>query len=286
MFTKILILVIAIAVALIALGSWRWSDKYADQAVWTALAAHQPTDPASFDVTMLEGLPAPAQRYFSYAIRPGTPLTTVVEISMQGQFSLGSKTEPNYLPMRAQQILAAPHGFVWQLNAGNGFMRLTGSDAAVDGNSWSRFWLLDLVPVARAGANSDHARSAFGRYVAEAVFWTPAAILPGNQIRWEAIDESTARVTVTHLELEQSVDLTIDAEGKLSKVSLQRWSNTNSAQTFRLQPFGGYLSEYRDFNGFRLPTRIEAGNFFETDSYFPFFRVNVTAIQVPQSHGD
>jgi hypothetical protein len=146
--------------------------------------------------------------------------------------------------------------------------------------------LLDLFPVARAGANPDHARAAFGRYVAEAVFWTPAALLPGKHIHWQAVDAATARVTVTHLQMEQSVDLSVDAEGKLSKIMLQRWSNANSTQTFHLQPFGGYLSEYRDFGGFRLPTRVEAGNFFETDAYFPFFRVNVTAIRFPAAHAD
>ena len=90
---------------------------------------------------------------------------------------------------------------------------------------------------------------------------------------------------MTHVDMEQSVDLTIEPDGKLSRVTFQRWSNANSAQAYRLQPFGGYLSEYRDFGGFRLPTRIDAGNFFETDDYFPFFRANVTAIRFPAGHG-
>ena len=90
---------------------------------------------------------------------------------------------------------------------------------------------------------------------------------------------------MTHMDMEQSVDLTIEPDGKLSRVKFQRWSNVNSAQEYRLQPFGGYLSEYRDFGGFRLPTRIDAGNFFETDDYFPFFRANVTAIRFPAGHG-
>jgi hypothetical protein len=75
------------------------------------------------------------------------------------------------MPMSAEQILAAPHGFVWKFNAGDGLMRVSGSDVASDSVSWSRFWLLGVVPVARAGGNPDHSRSAFGRYVAEAVFF-------------------------------------------------------------------------------------------------------------------
>ncbi len=161
-----------------------------------------------------------------------------------------------------------------------------GSDGANEDTSWSRFWLFGIVPVARAGNNDDHARSAFGRYVAEAVFWSPAALLPGENVRWEAIDDSTVRVIVRHRRLEQAVELSVDADGKLSKVIFQRWSDANPAKTFQLQPFGGYLSDYKDFGGFRLPTRVEAGNFFGTDDYFAFFKVTVTSVRFPAGSRD
>lgn len=200
---------------------------------------------------------------------------------MQGEFALGNKTRPNYVEMRADQILAAPYGFVWKLKAAKGLIDISGSDAAINSQSWSRFWLALLFPVARAGGTPDHARSAFGRYVAEAVFWSPAALLPSEHVRWEAIDDEKSRVTVQHLDMSQAVDLTVDADGKIREVVFQRWSNANAQREFQLQPFGGYLSGYREFGGYCLPTRIEAGNFFATPDYFPFFKVNVTNIRFP-----
>jgi hypothetical protein len=283
--TKAILLALGtLAFALLILAAWRWADKRADNGVWAMLTLHQPLSPGVFDPAMLEGLPEPARRYFRFAIKPGTPLYTVAEISMEGDFSVGSKAEPNYMPMRAEQILAAPHGFVWKLNAGDGMMRVSGSDVAENNNSWSRFWLLGIAPVARAGGNKDHVRSAFGRYVAEALFWTPAAVLPGDHVRWDPVTATTARVTVTYRGLEQAVDLTVGTDGRPTKVLFQRWSNANPNKTFQLQPFGGYVSEFKDFNGFRLPTRVEAGNFFGTDDYFPFFRVNVTSVRFPRSN--
>jgi hypothetical protein len=273
------------AMVLIALGAWRWTDKKADHEVWESLAAHQPPAPATFDPAMVFALPAPAQRFFRFTIAAGTRLYTVAEISMQGEFSLGSKAEPNYMPMQAKQILAAPYGFIWKVKAGDAVW-FTGSDGANDGASWSRFWLFGLAPVARAGNNEDHARAAFGRYVAEAVFWTPAALLPGDNVRWEPIDDSTARVVVTHRGLEQAVDVSVESDGRPSKVVFQRWSNANPAKVFQLQPFGGYLSDYKDFGGFRLPTRVEAGNFFATDDYFAFFKATVTSVLFPVESGD
>jgi len=50
--------------------------------------------------------------------------------------------------------------------------------------------------VARMGGNPDHTRSAFGRYVAEAVFWTPAAVLPGPGVAWEHVNTDCARLIV------------------------------------------------------------------------------------------
>ena len=283
MRTILILLTFAVA-AVVFLGGWRWTDKSADQVAWIRFASHQPLAPASFDLSMIAGLPDPAQRFFRFAIKPGTPIYTVAEVSMQGEFSLGNKTEPNYMPMRAEQILAVPNGFVWNVRAGDRIW-FSGSDGADDGISWSRFWLFGIVPVARAGNNEDHARSAFGRYVAEAVFWSPAALLPGENVQWEAIDESTVRVIVRHMGLEQAVELSVDADGTLSEVVFQRWSNANPAKEFQFQPFGGYLSDYKDFGGFRLPTRVEAGNFFGTDDYFAFFKVNVTSVRFPAASG-
>ena len=275
-------------VAIIALpvfaAACRWSDVRDGRTLWRQLVATQPAQPLQFDESMVAALPEPARRYFCYSIRAGTPLVTVAEIRMHGEFGLGNKEAPKYVPMTAKQLLASPHGFVWQVRAGT-WLRIGGSDAAGSGTSWSRFWLAGLLPVARAGGDPDHARAAFGRHVAEAVFWTPAMLLPRAGVRWEPVDDSTARVIVSHGGLRQAVDITTAASGQPEQVVFQRWSNANADKTYRLQPFGGFLSEYREFDGFRLPTRIEAGNFFGTDDYFPFFRATVDSVSFPAAPG-
>jgi len=105
---------------------------------------------------------------------------------MGGQFSLGSKESPRYQAMEACETLAAPDGFVWSMRTRGG-MPVSGSDSGI----WTRFRTFWLIPIARLGDDPDHARSAFGRYVAEAVFWAPAALLPGPGLSWEAVDENT-----------------------------------------------------------------------------------------------
>lgn len=255
------------------LADWR-----ADRTEWRRLAALQPARPALFAVNMVADLPEPAQRFFRHAIAPGTPLLRVAEIDMAGQFSLGSKDKPAYQPMQARQILAAPDGFVWAMRTRAG-MPVSGSDGA----AWTRFRIFWLIPVARMGGTPDHARAAFGRYVAEAVFWTPAALLPGPGVAWTPVNANTARVTVTRGALQQAVDVTVDAQGRAVEVSFQRWSDANPDKTYRLQPFGGYLSEYRAVGGYRLPFKVEAGNMFGTADYFAFYRADITGIRFPDA---
>ncbi|WP_299879059.1 DUF6544 family protein [uncultured Sulfitobacter sp.] len=259
------------------LALWRAWNHRADRAEMARLSALQPSDPVPFRYDMIAGLPEPAQRFFRFSIAEGTPLLPVVTIRMHGRFSIGNKDAPNDLAMQATQILAAPEGFIWKVKAGAGVMRLSGSDSA----KWTRFWIGSIWPVARRGGDADHRRAAFGRYVAEAVFWSPAAVLPGPNVRWQAVDEDTARVTVHHADLTQSVDLTVSKEGQPTQIVFDRWSDANPRKTYQFQPFGGTFSAFQDFQGYRLPTRVAAGNFFGTDEYFAFYHAEVDEISFP-----
>ena len=262
------------------LGIMRVRDAQADRREWSCLGKLQPDAPSRFDPCMVADLPAPARRFFAFAIAPGAPLFTVAVISMEGQFSFGTRARPRYRRFSAREIVAAPQGFVWSMRTRSGPC-IDGTDAA----HWTRFWTLGFIPIARLGGSRDHARSSFGRYVAEAVFWSPASMLPGPGIAWEPVNDDTARVTVTHGSLAQAVDITVAANGQPTHVEFQRWSNANPDKMFRWQPFGGVLSDFRETQGFRLPFHVEAGNMFGTDEYFPFFIVDLTEAHFPHSSG-
>ncbi len=277
MRTVLIAILLIIAAAILSLTVWRQIDHRADRIEMDRLIALQPRVPDHFTAAMVANLPEPARRYFAFTITEGTPLLTVAEIEMNGQFSLGDRDTPNYMAMNSVQMLAAPHWFVWKMTSGSGLMLLSGSDSG----HWTRIWFAGLAPVARFDGDPDHARSAFGRYVAEAAFWTPAALLPGPRVVWEAVDEDTARFTVMHSGLQQTVDVTVDAVGRPVIVQFQRWSNANPDGIHRLQSFGGYLSDFQEVQGFRVPMHVEAGNHFGTDRYFPFFIADVSEIRFP-----
>lgn len=262
--------------------AWRMRDARATHAAWKQLR-----DPASapvelFSHRMVQDLPDAARRYFLFSIAEGTPLRQVSEIRMGGEICLGNKDDPACRPMQATQILAPPHGFIWSVQAGSGVLRMAGSDGMLADDSWTRFWLGGVVPLVRAGGNSDHLRASFGRVVAEAAFWAPASLLPGKDVTWsEGSTANQARAIVKRGALTQRVDIDIADDGRPLRVLIPRWSNANPEKEWRLQPFGGTLAEFRRFGGFNLPTRVDGGNHIGTADYFPFFRARVESINFP-----
>lgn len=193
------------------------------------------------------------------------------------------RAAPQYQPMRARQILAPPHGFVWRLEAaGSGAMRMSGSDAMADQRSWTRFWLFWTLPVVvvREGEDLNHMRSSFGRGVAEAVFWAPAALLPQNGVQWEDGEgPGRAHAVVMKGALAQELEIAVAEDGRPLWAMIPRWSNANPEGEWRVQPFGGTLEDFQVFGGFTLPTRVDGGNHFGTEDYFPFFRARVQDVR-------
>ncbi len=267
----------AVFLIIVVLCFWRQLDRRLERAAWQSLRALSSRTADVFDQECIKPLPEAAQRYFLYSIRPGTPLKRSVELELSGQIGMGGPYSPSYRPMEARQILAPPFGLVWSFRCGV----LAGSDGLTPTFSWSRFWLLGCLPVVRAGRNEDHRRSAFGRVIAEAAFWVPASLLPGPSVRWEEVDDNTARAVVSFSGLEQSVDITVAEDGQPTRVVIQRWSNENPDKTFREQPFGGYPTRFMEFGGYRLATVVEGGNHIGTDAYFPFYKARVERVRFP-----
>ena len=260
----------------IAMGLWTSArDARNAQTVWDALLEQRELAPVSFDPAMVADLPEIGQRYFAGAIAPGTPLHQVVRLEMEGSLILNGRE----LPMRADQILAPPHGFVWRARAGSGLIRFSGSDGYWSGyTSWTRFRLRDVLPVARIADTEDHARAAAARMVMETV-WAPAALLPQAGAVWTQTGTDQAEVRFPEVPGVEPIHLTLDATGRVLEMTTLRWSDANPERTYRLQPFGGRMLAHGTHQGFTIPTTMEIGNLYGTPEYAPFFHARVTRVE-------
>ena len=275
-----LLSLVALLIAATALGLWVNSRDRAQAArVWAALEAGREAEPPRYDPAMVADLPEVAQRYFARAIEPGTPLHRMVRLEMEGSFIMNG----NELPMTARQILAPPaQGFVWQADIGAGLMRFGGSDGYHrDGareESWTKFWLHGLIPLARIGGTEDHARAAATRVMLEAI-WAPASLLPQFGAEWVQTGPDSAEIRFADTQGIEPMQITLDAEGNPVEVWALRWTDANPERVHRLQPFGGRMLEMARHQGFLIPARVELGNMWGTPDYAPFFLATITSAE-------
>lgn len=273
----VLLALAALLIAAAALGLLVNSRDRAQAArVWAALEAARETEPPLYDPAMVADLPEVAQRYFARAIEPGTPLHRMVRLEMEGSFIMND----NPMPMAARQILAPPaQGFVWQAEVGSGLMRFGGSDGyhrdGARDESWTKFWLHGLIPLARIGGTQDHARAAATRVMLEAV-WAPATLLPQFGAEWVQAGPDSAEVRFADTQGIEPMRITLDEIGNPVAVWAMRWTDANPARVHRLQPFGGRMLEMTRYQGFLVPSRVELGNMWGTPDYAPFFLATIT----------
>lgn len=80
--------------------------------------------------------------------------------------------------------------------------------------------------------------------------------------------------------MRQDIDIRVSPTGQPLWVRIPRWTNANPDGVFRIQPFGGALSDFRLVDGYQVPFRVDGGNFFGTPDYFPFYRAEVKEIRL------
>lgn len=229
-----------------------------------------------FDRDLVRDLPEPVRRYLIHAIQPGTPLAASVRLRQTGSIRLSRSGDP--LAMEAEEVLAAPHGYVWRARVRRGPLRIRGFDACGDGSAEMRWWLAGLVPVVRA-EGAELARAAAGRLVGEAVF-VPSVLLPSRGVRWEAAGASSATFVLAAFGEEVSVTLDIGPEGRVRRASFPRWNADPANGPVGYLPFVTEFSEEeRTFGGYTIPTRFRSGWRLGEKHEFAFFSADITGAE-------
>lgn len=186
----------------------------------------------TFDPATLDDLPAPARRLLNRALPPGVPLSSAVELTMEGEIKLGGR----WLPFTADQILRAGVGFVWAPTVGGRIIGFTGADVLGPNGARIEFRFQGRIPVVRS-SGPDIERSAAGRLAAETVAWIPQALTPQAGATWSDSGDEQATVTIDAAGQPIDVHLAVDQEGQLTWLALQRWKD--SAKPPEYMAFGG-----------------------------------------------
>lgn len=211
---------------------------------------------------MLHGLPEPVQRYLRYSGIVGKPLVSSVRLRQEGR--IRQDEDSPWMPFKAEEYYTvSPPTFVWQAGArvaGLPLMRIRDSYAAGRGRMFITAGGLVTVGDMQ-GAEMD--QGSMMRYLNE-MMWFPSAFF-SDYIRWEAIDDSSARVIMSDHGHQISAVLTFNDDGRLTNFSGERYRDTGDGRS-ELVLWSTPISEYGEFDGIRIPVRgcgvwhLEAGD--------------------------
>jgi hypothetical protein len=272
----IVLLIVLAWAALAAVGSFRWGE--ATRALEAQLEAAR-TAPAvkRYDARELEGLPSPVQRYFRTVLKEGQPIVAAARVDHEGSFNMGESTD-NWKPFSSRQrVVTRRPGFVWDARV----LMLPGlpvhvHDAYVAGTGILHPALLGLFTLIDLRGSGDVAQGELMRFFAEAA-WYPTALLPSQGVRWEAVDETTARATLVDGPLSLTLRFRFDAQGLIESARAEARGRT-VGKTIVMTPWEGRWSNYQERDGMRVPMTGEVA-WLAPEGRKPYWRGTIRSLQ-------
>jgi hypothetical protein len=265
-------LLLVTAAAALHLGQKRWQRR-TDTLRERLEAARRPIEPKVFDLREIANLPAPVQRFFRMALMDGQPMIAAVTVAHTGGFNQ-SETAAHWQPFTShQRVVVHRPGFVWDAR-----IRMWGGlpvrvyDAYVAGEGMLKVALPGLFSLANRRDAGEMAKGELIRFLAEGA-WYPTALLPSQGIRWQAVDERSARATLTDGELSITLLFRFNDEGLIDTVQADArgWKPGVSL------PWQARLWNYTVWDNLRVPLEGEAA-WLTPAGLKPYWRARITKI--------
>lgn len=232
--------------------------------------------PSFYTEADLEGLPTPVQRFFRKVLNNGQPIITMVKLTQQGQFNMG-ETEAKWSPFTATQIAISQRpGFDWDayiqiVPSINIFVHDT--YLLEEGNLHAS--LLGLFTLANMSNTPELNQGELLRFFAETA-WYPTALLPSQGVRWEAIDDTSARGTLTDGAITASLVFRFNSEGMIDSIRADaRYGNFGGKMI--AMPWVGRFCDYTVQHGMSIPLKGEV-EWERPDGAWLYYKGQVTAI--------
>jgi hypothetical protein len=241
--------VVILVGCVLGLGAWQFNSMVEQELSQFRVgqqAASSPIEPEA-----LESLPEPVRRWASYTGVVGQKRAMEVKLHQTGRM----KTDPDgdWMPVEADQwIRVADPGYLWVASVEAAPMiYLSGRDRYIDGSGEMLISLLSLIPVANSsGPEID--QGSLVRFMAE-MLWYPGAALQ-HYIEWSAVDEHSARATMTFGDVEATGLFEFDEQGRVVRFSADRYYDRPEGATKERWVVNVDAKSYRKMGGLNVPT--------------------------------
>lgn len=199
---------------------------------------------------MLDSLPTPVRRYLDWSRVEGQLIPTSFSLRQQGR--LRSANDKPWMPFTAEEdFITGPPGFSWRATVRFAGLPLVRAwDGYVSGQGRMQVRLARVFTMADLTGGAMNQASLL-RYLNE-MTWFPAAFLLGN-VEWQAIDDQSARVSITDCGLTVSATMSFGADGRPVEFAATRHRHRGQGR-FTLEPWVTPFTDYGVVNDVRVPT--------------------------------
>lgn len=149
-------------------------------------------------------------------------------------------------------------------------------DAYLKGKGLLRASALGLFTVANQQGDKPLAEGELMRFLAEAP-WYPTSLLPRFGVKWDAVDEASARATLEDGEIRASLLFRFDKEHLITSVYAEA-RNRSVANKPVPTPWEGRWKDYEKREGMLIPTGGEAC-WVLPETVLPYWRGSIDNIQ-------
>jgi len=245
MLRKICIIVGVVAVVLITtlITGNKMMKSELDEDLEKLFAASENISGKVYTSKQIKDLPIPVHRYFKYSLTENQPYVSYVRLQHGGEF----KASKNWASIKGQEYFTVQKpGFVWL-----GKVPLfSAKDIYFDGKGNLKVKLLSLIKIIDVkGKETDQGELL--RWLGEAPLF-PTALLPSENLRWETIDNNSAKVIFTDKNLTVDGIFYFNEEGQITQFKTKRYKDKT------LENFTGYCGDYRTVDGMKVPFYLEA----------------------------
>lgn len=213
------------------------------------------------------------------ALRDGAPIIAAATVQHSGMFNLSDSGGEQWKPFTStQRVVTRRRGFVWdgrvQMLPG---LALHVHDAYVAGEGLLHPAIAGLFTLADLrDSGGDVARGELMRFFAEAA-WYPTALLPSQGVRWEAVDDMSARATLTDGPITLTLAFRFATDtGLVESVRAESRGRTVQGRVIPT-PWEGRWSNTAERDGMRVPLTGEVA-WLTAEGRKPYWRGTITAV--------
>lgn len=216
--------------------------------------ANVPVHSEVFTEADLQGLPLPVQKYFRYCGYLGTPKMSYMKAAFQNVDFKMSADKTIKISYEQYNLVEKPERFAL-INSSLYGIPFEGLDAYQDGIGSMKGAFAKLVTLFdQRGENMD--KACLVTILSECLIVPNVALQ--SYIKWEEIDDTHAKATISYYGISASGIFTFDGNGAMLSFKTKDRVATDMKGSTRQAEWSAIVSDYQSINGLKQPRVLQA----------------------------